>query len=54
MFLVKATRNRGRGSTWGFPFGTVRVAVFCLTLMTMKPKFSRPLEISSDGVPGGR
>jgi hypothetical protein len=53
MFLVKVTRNRGRG---GFvcPLRAVRVAVICVTLLTLKPKFSRLLELSSAGVSGVR
>jgi hypothetical protein len=54
MFRVKVTRNGGRGSTWCFPLGALRLAVICLTLMTLKPKSSRLLEISSAGVSGGR
>jgi hypothetical protein len=50
MFLVKATRNRGRSCTWTCPLGAVLVAVICFTLMMFKP---RPLEISSAGVSGG-
>jgi hypothetical protein len=34
MFLVKVTRNRERGSVWGFPLDAVQVAAICLTLMT--------------------
>jgi hypothetical protein len=30
------------------------VAIICLKLMTLKPKFSRLLEISSAGMSGGR
>jgi hypothetical protein len=44
MFLVTVTRNRGRGSTWVCPLSAVRVAVICITLMTLKPKFSRLLK----------
>jgi hypothetical protein len=51
---VKITKNRGRDSTWVCLLGAVRVAVNCLTLMTLKSKFSRPLEIASAGVSGGR
>jgi hypothetical protein len=36
------------------PLDAVRVTVICLTLMTLKPKSSRLLEISSAGVSGGR
>jgi hypothetical protein len=54
IFLVKVTRNRGRVSTWVCPFGALRVAVIYLTLMTLKPKSSRLLEISSAGMSGVR
>jgi hypothetical protein len=53
-FFVKVARNRGRISTWVCPFGALRLVVNCLTLMTLKPKSSRLLEISSAGVSGGR
>jgi hypothetical protein len=49
MFHIKVTNNRGRGST----LGAVRVAVICLTLMTLKPKSSRLLEVSPAGVSWG-
>jgi hypothetical protein len=51
MFLVKATRNRV-DDTWVCPLGVVRLAVICLTLMTLKMKSSRRLELSSAGVSG--
>jgi hypothetical protein len=53
-FLIKVTRNRGRVSKWVCPFGALLLVVNCLTLMTLKPKPSRLLEISSAGVSGGR
>jgi hypothetical protein len=49
MFRVKLTENSGKG-----PSGFVRLFVLCLTLMTLKPKPSRLLEISSAGVSSGR
>jgi hypothetical protein len=52
MFLVKVARNRGRRSVWVCPLDAVRVAVICLMLMTLKPKSSRLLDISSTGVSG--
>jgi hypothetical protein len=54
MLLVKITRNSGRVSMWVCLLGAVRVAVICLTLMVLKPKPSRLLEISSAGMSGGR
>jgi hypothetical protein len=53
MFHVKI-RYRGRSSTWVCPLSTVRVVVICLTLITLKSKSSRPMEISSAGVFVGR
>jgi hypothetical protein len=48
MLLVMVTRNRVRVSTYFFfPLGVLRVTVICLTLVTLKPKTSRLLEISS-------
>jgi hypothetical protein len=41
MFLVKLTRNRGRGSMWVCPLDAVQVVIICLKLMTLKPKSSR-------------
>jgi hypothetical protein len=38
---------RGRVSTYVCPVGALRLVVNCLTLMTLKPKTSRLLEISS-------
>jgi hypothetical protein len=35
------------------PLGVLRVAVIYLTLTTLKPKSSRPLDISSAGMSGG-
>jgi hypothetical protein len=54
MSVVKVTWNRARGFTWVCLLGAVRMAVICLTLMTLKLKFSSPLEISSAGVSGGK
>jgi hypothetical protein len=42
----------GRVSTWDFPFRALRLVVSCLTLMTLKTKPSRLLEIYSAGVSG--
>jgi hypothetical protein len=50
MFLVVVTRNKRRVSKWVCPFRTLRLVVNCLTLMTLKPKYSRLLAISSAGV----
>jgi hypothetical protein len=44
MFLVKVTRNRGRGSKWVCPLGAVRVAFIFLTFMPLKRNSSRLLE----------
>jgi hypothetical protein len=41
LFLVKVTKNRGRGFTSVCLLGAVRVVVICLMLMTLKPKFSK-------------
>jgi hypothetical protein len=49
MFLVKVTRNRGRGSTCVFLLGDVQVVIICLTLMPLKPKSARMWEISLVG-----
>jgi hypothetical protein len=54
MFFVNVTRNRGRVFTWVCPLGALQLAVICLILMTLKPKSSRLLEISSAGLSGGR
>jgi hypothetical protein len=54
MFLLKVIRNGGRNSTWFSALGALRVAVICLTLMSLNLKSSRLLEISSAGVSGGR
>jgi hypothetical protein len=53
-FLINVTRNRGRVSKWVCPFGALRLVVNCLTLMTLNPKPSRLLEISSAGVSRGK
>jgi hypothetical protein len=54
MFLVKVTRNKGRFSKCLCPVGALQLVVNSLTLMTLKPKPSSLLEISSAGVSGGR
>jgi hypothetical protein len=51
MFLVKATRNRVDG-IWVCPLGAVRLPIICLTLLTLKMKSSRRLELYSAGVSG--
>jgi hypothetical protein len=53
MFIAKITRNRERVFTWHCPLDAVRVAVIFLMLITLKPKSSRPLEISSASLSGG-
>jgi hypothetical protein len=53
MFLVKITRNRGRGSTWVCLLGAVHLAIICLMLIMLMPKFSRLYEVSSAGMGEG-
>jgi hypothetical protein len=52
--LGSVIRNKGRGFVVVPSVGDRRVVVICLTLLTSKPQFTKPSEMSSAGVLGGR
>jgi hypothetical protein len=52
--LGKVIRNKGRLLVVVPSEDDLRVDVICLTLITSKPRFTSPSEISSAGVLGGR
>jgi hypothetical protein len=52
--LGRVIRNKGRGFIVAPSVDDWRVVVICLTLITSKTRFTRPSEMSSTGVLGGR
>jgi hypothetical protein len=52
--LGRVMRKRGRFEDFGLSGADRRVAVICLTLITSKPRFTSPSDMSSAGVLMGR